>query len=292
MFVDEFVSVKNKRRLNVLFATMVLTTCLAGCAVKSGSGTTTGTTTPPTTPPTATPSGPYIAVSGNWEFTPSPTKGPAPFTLLAGYLDEFNNSVGVDDFATAALQVRSSTCYVDQTTIPLTGGVTPTQAVFQSFPINVQVLDLSGIKNTAVSQLTGSYTIAGGCGDGASGNLAGQLYAPLAGQYTGPVTNSAGNSMQLSLAQDAKGTSDGRSFVTGSAIFHGFSCFSTGSLVAPNGWVLGSSLSLTFNTNEAAGSTVMLMGSFDPAADILTISSAAVTGGGCAGSLGTVTLSH
>ncbi len=292
MRVDEYLFVKKVGRLGVLFATMVAAICLAGCAVKQGSGTSTGPTTPPTTPPTATPSGPYVFLSGNWEFTPSSTKGPVPFTLLAGYLDEFNNSVGVSDFATAALQVRSTTCYTDQTTIPLTGGVTPSHAVFQSFPIDLQVLDLSGNKNTQVTQLAGSYTIAGGCGDGASGNLTGQLYNQLMGQYTGALTNSTTTSIQLSLTQDAKGTSDGRSFVTGSAVFHGFSCFSTGTLVAPNGWVLGSSLSLTFNTNEATGSTVVLTGSFDPAADTLSISSASVTGGGCAGSLGMATLSH
>lgn len=272
----------------LILAAPLLLAGVMGCAVKSGSGSAGGTTSPPAT----LPPGPYRFLSGNWEFQPSPTKGPVPFTLLSGYIDEFNNNVGVSDFATAALQVRSTTCYVDQTTIPLTAGITPTHAGFQSFPINLQVLDIGGDKNSTSTQLTGSYSISGGCGDGAYGTLTGQLYTALAGLYSGAVTNDPAHSLQLTLAQNAKGTSDGRSFVTGSATFNGFSCFQTGTLATPNGWVLGSLLSLTFNTNEALGSTVLLTGKFDPAANTLTIFSVAVTGGNCATSLGAATLSH
>lgn len=281
---------KNKRQFGAVATALFILTGLVGCAAKPSSGS--GSPTGPTSPPVATPSGPYRFLSGNWEFKPIPTKGPVPFTSLAGYIDEFNNNVGVSDYATAVLQVRSTTCYTDGTTIPLTASVTPTHAGFQSFPIDLQVLDISGDKDPTVTQLTGSYDINGGCGDGAYGNIMGQLYTALSGLYSGAVTNNAAHSIQLTLTQNAKGTSDGRSFVTGSATFNGFSCFKTGTLVSPDGWVVGSSLSLTFNTNEAVPSTVELTGSFNPSADTLAISSVVVTGGNCATSLGSATLSR
>lgn len=278
---------KNRKQFGLLLLVLSALSGISGCGVKPSTGSSSGTTTAPTT--TAT--GPYVFLSGNWEFTPVTTSGSVPFTLLAGYIDEFNNDVDVSDFATAALQVRSTTCYTDQTTIPLTGGVTSTHAAFQSFPIDQQVLDFSGNKDSTVTHLTGTYDIAGGCGNGASGTLTGQLYTALSGQYSGAVINSPAHSMQLTLTQDAKGTSGGRSFVTGSATFSGFPCFTTGVLASPNGWVLGSSLSLTFTTNEAAGSTAVLTGSFNAAGNTLAISSVTVNGGSCATSLGTATLS-
>ena len=147
--------------------------------------------------------------------------------------------------------------------------------------------------DSTLTKLTGTYSVNGGCANGVSGNISGQLYASLTGTYAG--TSASGNTaatLSLLLAQQAQGTGDGRSLVTGTAQFTGFPCFTQGTLATPSGFVRGSAVTLTFATDDANGATLLLAGTFDPAADQLQLSTVEVQGGACAGSYGTPTLTR
>ncbi len=258
-----------------------LVSSMVGCAAKPSPGD--GSSPPPAS---------YTYLTGNWEFVPTPASGSAPpFTLLAGFINESDDQPGVNDFLTAALQVQSTTCYSDSPDMSLQGVVLGTPVGLTSFPVENQVLTISAAKNSSAPQLTGTYSIAGGCGNGQTGSIYGNLYSPLNGTYTGAIVGSSpAKTIELTLAQYSQGAGDGRSFVTGVGKFLGFACFTTASLSVPDGYVLGRSASFLLTTNEAAGSQIALQGMLDQAADTLTITSIVVSGGACSGSYGATTL--
>ena len=261
---------------------------LAGCSGNgtgsgsSGSGGTGGGTTTP--PPN------YKYLTGNWEIVATSTAGTAPFSALAGFINEQATEPGVSDVTTAALQVTPTSCYDNATSVPMQGQTEDTAIKLTSFPVNGQVLTIAGTKNAAATTFTGTYAVAGGCADGATGTLTGTQYAPLTGTYSGAITGKAAETMQLNLTQYTLGTGDGVFLDSGSATFTGFSCFTKGTLAAQNGAVIGSSVTLTFDTNDSQGAQAVLTGTIDAAADTLTLTSVDVTGGSCPGSLGAATL--
>jgi hypothetical protein len=233
----------------------------------------------------------YIYLSGNWEIQATPTSATTPFTALAGFINEQGQNPGVDDLTTAALQVQPSGCYVNATTIPLQGSTQGVDLSLLSFPVNSQFLTIKAKKDATATHLTGSYSISGGCADGATGTLTGTEYADLTGTYAGTVTGSnPAKTMQLDLTQFTQGTGDGVFLEQGSANFTGFACFTKGQLASQNGAVLGSAVSLTFTTNDTGGAQVVMTGTMDSAAQTLTLTSINVNGGTCPGAQGAATL--
>jgi len=229
----------------------------------------------------------YVYLTGNWQFDATPASGAAPFTVLTGFINE-QGSTGTNDFTTAALQVQSTTCYSSAVEIPLQGGTEPTLLGLSSFAVDGQTLTISATKDSTATHLTGKYSISGGCADGESGTLAGTLYDLVNGTYSGAVAGTGpAENIQLSVTQGV-GSGDGLSYISGSASFQGFSCFTSGNLpfaVAGQyfpGYVTGSQIYLAFTTNDANGSQVILSGTFDPTATTIMINSLAIVGGDCA----------
>lgn len=258
---------------------------LAGCAKPVGGGG--GTYVPPKD---------YKYVTGNWFFNVTPTSGAAPFDSLSGYIAEGSGQAGLNDTTTAVLRVRSSTCYNTAVEIPLTGGTSATQVNLVSFSVDGQVLTLNGTRDTAGTHLNATYSIKGGCADGAQGTLSGVLYIPLKGSYEGSVPASApAQPVQLTLTQ-GEGSGDGLSYLVGSAAFTGFPCFTTGSLpYAAQGqlfpaYVVGNMIYLDFTTNEAAGSHIVMTGLLDPGGALFTVQTLAIEGGNCAAPVASTTL--
>ena len=257
----------------------------AGCAKSGsggagGSGSGSGSSAPD----------PYANMSGNWQIEATPTKGSAPFTTLSGYVDELAVNATAHQ-TNAAFLVKSTGCFADTTTIPLSGNVEQPNVSLSSFSIEGQILTLTATKNEAATTLSGTYQVAGGCGGGETGTITGQKYASLTGTYKGSLASSPGRSLSLNLSQFVDGTGTGTFLVTGSATATGFSCFTSGSLGATGaGYVSGSSAVLTFTTNDATGAQLVLTGTFDTGATTLTLNSVQVTSGSCAGSYGNATL--
>jgi hypothetical protein len=235
--------------------------------------------------------GNYVYLSGNWQFQATPTNSPTPFTALAGFINEQGQNPGVDDLTTAALQVVPGDCYVNATVIPMQGSTQGANLHLESFSDNGQVLTIRAKKDSTATQLSGTYSIAGGCADGATGNITGVQYANMTGTYTGTIDGKTpAETVTLKLSQFVQGSGDGTFLVSGTGTFSGISCFSSGTLASPDGGVVGSAVSLLFSTNAPSGAKLNLAGSIDPTADTLTLSTMNVSGGTCAGSLGTATL--
>lgn len=233
--------------------------------------------------------GTSASVSGNWQIQVTPSSSPAPFTSLAGFINE--EGPGGNQFVTAALQAQPGGCYTAAATIPMYGGTTGSGLSLVSFSVNGQVLTINADVNATGTQFTGNYSIAGGCAAGASGTVTGTVYAAVNGTYAGSVTGSSpAETLNLTLAQSAQGNGDGTFSVSGTAAFTGIPCFTQGSLSSLNGSVLGDSITLTFNTNDAQGAQLRLTGTLDTAAHTLTFPSVLVTAGTCQGSLGAATL--
>jgi hypothetical protein len=233
-------------------------------------------------------SGP-TTLTGNWQFQLSPTGGALPFASLAGSIDEQTTGTSSGFPLTASLQyAQPSTCFLGYPLIPLHGSLTAAQLYLYSFTVDAQFLTLTATANSNDSQLSGTYVVNGGCTDNASGSLTGVKYAPLTGTYTGSLTGGSANSLTATLSQSDAANGDGTFSVVGSVALAGVPCFSTGTLAGQSGFVIGQSVNLSFLDSD--NSQLTIVGTFDPAADTITVSSINIVGGNCAGSLGNATL--
>lgn len=235
--------------------------------------------------------GNYIFLSGNWEIQTTATAAPTPFTNLAGFINEQGQNPGVDDLTTVALQATPGSCYEDATVIPMHGSTQGANLHVQSFSVNGQILTIKAKKDATATHLTGTYSISGGCANGASGTIDGTQYANMNGTYAGSIDSSNPPvTLSLNLSQYVQGSGNGSFLVSGNGAFTGIACFSTANLQSQNGAVVGKNVSLLFDTNDPKGAQLQLSGSIDSAADTLTLSEIQVIGGSCPGSLGTATL--
>ena len=233
----------------------------------------------------------YNYLTGNWEFVVTGT-GTLPFTAMAGFINETSQTPGTFDPVTAVFQVTPDTaCYTGAPTVPLSGSVGLTTLKLTSFSVNGQTVRMTATKDSTATNLTGTFQASSGCVKNATGSFTGTRYSALTGTYAGSLSAATiPQTMSLNLTQMTQGTGDGTFLTFGSATFTGFSCFSQGTLLAPSGIVLGSSVSLTFTTNDPSKAQLVLVGTMDQAADTLTLSSATVTGGSCSGSYGAAVL--
>ncbi len=252
---------------------------LSGCKVPVGGSGGSGTPAPPDPN--------HIFSTGNWQIQATPTTGAAPFTTLAGFINESGTDPGVNDLTTAAFQAQSTTCYVSTPTVPLEGAILGYQLGLRSFNVDGQIVTISAAEDATVSHFTGTYSVAGGCADGATGVLDGVKYSSLTGNYKGTLGDAASaKTMQLSLSQFQQGTGDGTFLVSGAGTIVGVPCFTQATLASSDGGVVGSTVRLSFVTNDPTGARLILTGSITPDAKTLTLATATVTGGSCAESLG------
>ena len=229
-------------------------------------------------------------MTGNWQLQATPTAGPTPFVALSGNFFEENTATAAHA-TTASLLAQSTGCYAASGTVPLRGNVEQPKVALTSFDVDGQVLTLAAQKDEAAETLTGTYSIVGGCADGATGTLTGMRYSALVGTFTGALTADATKTIQISLSQNSLGTSGGTFLTSGSLVVGGISCFMKGSLVSSQSYVSGANVSLVFNTTNVATSQVTLTGTFNQAANSISLTSMQITGSSCAATYGGATLS-
>ena len=269
----------------------VLLLTLAGGAVLSLAGCG-GTVSVPSGTTTAPPVD-YQYLTGNWEFEVTPATGTsAPFTAMAGFINEQGQDPGTFDESTAVFQVSPTTaCYTGATVIPMGGNVQGTTAKYSSFSVNGQYFSITTTRNTAGTTLTGTYNDSGGCVKGVTGTVIGNRFMPLTGAYSGTITGSSpALGITANLSQGGQGTGSGVTEVGGSGVFTGFTCFTKGSLSPITSNVLGSAVTLDFTTNDPTAAHAVVTGTFDAAATTVTVNSIQVTSGSCSGAYGTATL--
>jgi len=253
--------------------------CFCGCQSSSV------VSTPPSTPQNPD-------ASGNWEITFQSESGSALFPDATGYIKENITDSGSTKFLTGELTATSTSgCFIGTNAIFATGAVDGTELTLGSASVNGQYIATASTLDATSTHFKGTYQVTGGCANGASGTISAAQYAPLTGTYSGTIAGSKPTqTIQLQLSQYGEGNGNGEFLVTGSAVLTGFSCFQSGTLSAPNGFVTGPSAQLNLLTDDVGGAQLNLTGTFDAAADTLTLTSIDVTSGGCAGSLGTATL--
>ena len=273
------------RKSIAAFSGFTLLAGLAGCGGNVSVANDGGTPTP-----TPIPVADYPFLTGNWVFQTVATSGPTPFSTLSGFINETNQQPGIYDLTTVVLQSSpATTCYSGNATIPLQGQVKNTAFFVSSFSVNGQYLYITATKDATASHLTGTYLITQGCAAEAKGTINGTKYASLTGTYAGSIAGtSPAQKMQVVLTQAAQGTGDGFFYLSGSATFQGPSCFTKGTLSGLQSTVLGNTALLTITADD--GSQVVAQGTFDVAAQTLSLTSVQVLGGSCAGQLGAATL--
>ena len=243
---------------------------------------------------TPSPTGPSSQISGNWEFQLTSTGGAAVFPKAAGSINEQAGAAGQASPVTAALvgtSAQPTSCFASEVNVPLVGSVQASELGLRSFTIDGQYINLAAAADATGATLTGTYSVDGGCANGASGTLNGQQYQLLSGNYSSAPTGSGAQpAVHLTLTQINQATGDGRFLVSGSAAFSGFSCFTKGALSFPDGYVRGSDVELSLSTDDPAGGRVVLSGQFTSAADMITLNSAQVVGGSCPQSFGPLSL--
>jgi len=267
------------RRLMAGLVLGALAGSLSGCGgtqtTTASSGGGGGTTT---ANPTAT---------GNWQFNLTPTAGGTLFPSITGYVVDDTSDSSSAKFTTAEM-TETSTTSCNGGTIPIffTGSTTGAGIELGSLSINGQILSMEASLNSTSTTMEGSYSVSGGCANGAAGTFTGTEYDTLTGAFTGNINDSgATRAVTLNITQNGQGNGDGVFLEKGTATFTGFSCFSTGTLVVPTSYVTGSTVSMTINTPDPSGAQVILNGTFDVGADTITLpaSSITVTAGTCKG---------
>ena len=256
--------------------------CLSGCG---------GNIVVQVGPATPTPPIPgYSYLTGNWQMTVSNATGHPSFSALAGFIDETTVKTGTSDATNAIFQLTPDSCFVGGTTLPLTGGVSAGTVSLRSFSDTGQFVTIQGTEDATATNFTGTFTIGGGCSNGASGTIVGVRFDALTGTYTGSFASATGApAVALSVTQSAFADGKGFSPLSGNATFSGISCFSAATLASGSS-VIGSTVQLNITASD--GETVLLSGTMDPAASTVTITSGQISGGSCSGSLGSAMLTR
>ncbi len=225
-------------------------------------------------------------VSGNWQFTFQPAANTPVFTSASGSIDQTGGTTTQGQFTTAVLLVNAP-CYSNGRQLPSQGFATTSTLSLNSVGDLGQFINLALTIANSGDTMSGTYTVENGCAAGAHGTLAGVRYLPLTGTYAGALTGAGQRSATLQLQQSTQQAGDGGFLLSGTAAFNGFGCFAHGTTAEPvGGEVSGSSATAHFVTDEPAGSTVDVSGTFDAEAKTFTVSSYTVNGGACDGQTG------
>lgn len=233
-------------------------------------------------------------LSGNWQGSLTPAPATPALSAIAGAINQAGSKTSLGQFTTAILQIAGD-CFVATPVIPLQGFNKAGVVTLDSYTVNGQMVHLSGQADAAASSVSGTYSVTGGCANGASGSLNANRYSTLTGTYTGTLSSgaSAGPTVTLNLTQDASETGSGTFLLTGDITIAGTGCTMKGTAsVSASNFVRGSSVQVSFPATDATGGTARLTGTFDVAASTIGNISLGVTGGTCAGFAATGTLKH
>jgi hypothetical protein len=184
----------------------------------------------------------------------------------------------------SALHVAGSSCFEQATTVLLSGTLTNGNISLTSTAIDGQVISLTGTitkKNGYPYQLTGTYTVDGGCASSDQGNITGYSVDGINGVWHGNLTTAGGALIHWGTDQlgQVGASSEGSFGLTGDFNFDG-ACFDSGKLTPGTfpipSFILGTSVALKIPTNNG---TIAFVGTADP--DGLIRGTYTVTGGSC-----------
>ena len=261
-----------------LLSAVVLLFC--GCGERRPQSPTLGSSSGPSpSGPPASPSPQGLNIAGNWQFSTTSTAGIPPLTI-AGGISQSGSTLG------SVVHVDGSSCFEQPTAIRLTGTLTDGDLSLTSASVNGQVITLAGTitKNNGFPyQLTGTYTIDGGCASGDRGNVTGYNGGAFNGPWYGELTTAGGADIHWGTDQlgQVGASSEGSFGLTGTFNFNG-ACFNSGKLTPGTyptpSFVLGTSVALNIPTDNG---TIAFVGTDGPDEGGLIEGTYTVTGGSC-----------
>jgi hypothetical protein len=249
---------------------------LCGC-----SGTGAKSFRPPVGPPAGPPSGTppeALNITGNWQFTATPTDpGTLPVTI-AGSINQSNSALD------GLMHVQDSNCFDQLNIVSLTGALTDGNVLLASTSVDGQVITLAGSVSTKTgfpNTFTGTYEISGGCANNEHGNVTGYSVDGIIGVWYGNLTTSGG--VDIHWGTDKLGqvgvSSEGSFGLTGNFSFDG-ACFTAGALTPGTfptpSFIMGTSVALDIPTGNG---TISFIGKADQGG--LIRGSYTVSGGSC-----------
>ena len=189
---------------------------------------------------------------GNWQFSTKSTAQFPPMTI-AGSIAQSGVSLN------GAVHVGGSHCFDALTTVSLEGAIDGSDISLTSAQIAGQVItftiNITEDPLTRAADVTGTYSIEGGCADGDQGNLIGHNIPFIANLLNGTLTASQGETFDVAadVAQDSHPSSAGSFGITGTVTFTK-PCFSSGTIMSgtfPAGsYLIGTSLALEIETDK------------------------------------------
>jgi len=252
---------------------VILSTLLA-CGGGGGGG---GKTPNPPAPPNMT---------GNWNIAAQSTVFGGSPAYVAGYLTHSGTNI------TGTVHVLGSTCFQELTNIAVTGTSNGTQVTVTSAAVDSQVISMTATLSSDGKTITaGTYTITGGCANGDRGTVTGNAMPSLTGNFAGSFRSTPYSSTQQVTASLTQGsTPDANGFLplTGTVTFTNGQCFTSGSIAAGSGFVVGAFHIATINTNNGQ---VLVYGQANNTATSINVEYE-VESGGCYGDYGTGTLTR
>jgi len=240
-----------------LLSAVVLLFC--GCGERSPSPTSGSSSGPSPSDPPASPTPQGLNIAGNWQFSTTSTAG-MPLLTIAGSISQSGSTLG------SVVHVDGSSCFEQQTAIRLTGTLADGNISLTSVSVNEQVITLAGTitkKDGFPYQLTGTYTMVGGCAGGDQGNVTGYGVGAFNGTWYGNLTTAGGADIHWGTNQlgQVGASSEGSFGLTGTFNFDG-ACFNSGKLTYPTpSYILGTSVAPNIPTDNG---TVAFVGTAGP----------------------------
>lgn len=242
-----------------------------------------GCATTPQPQPTPVDMSSYL--TGNWQATVSSSTG-SPVSTFAGSVTETSSTSDAGQYTMALLQFQGP-CFVASPLVPMQGNIKATALGLDSYTVNGQGVHIQATANATGTALTGTYSVQGGCANGATGNFSAARYAALTGTFAGQVAvaGAPANKAVLTLSQGTDATGSGTFLLTGTLSLTGTGCSlnATAATSMANA-VRGGQAALSLNATDGSGGVATISGTFDSAASIFTPAMFTVQGGSCAGS--------
>jgi hypothetical protein len=171
--------------------------------------------------------------------------------------------------------------------------------LLKSDALSGQVISIQATLSST-GAFTGTYSVAGGCGQGENGTVTATYIPPITGTWTGSYLE-GGNTVKVSAAVTESTTATNEAFfpLTGTVTFTGYSCAQSGSLVSSpalsplDSEAYGSEVALVLNMG-GSGLTNSVIGMYNGQLSLPSMStlngSFNIAGGACSGQSSALTL--
>jgi hypothetical protein len=241
---------------------------------------------------------------GNWSVTATSTATPQhrnPQTPNVSNVSFYvgGNLTQAGSNITGTMYITGSECFDPSNQVNFTGTVHDKAITLTSPALDGQVITVAAT-GTDAADLTGTYSVAGGCDDGDSGTVTANAVPSISATWSGTLVNASsltnGNvsaTISIALAQAATASSDGTFALTGNITYTNSVCSVSGT-VGAGSFVSGQFVLInagTIDQSEGTGSFTFGLAPLDSATAPANMTGGyTVNDGDCAGDIQTLTL--